>query len=163
MNEALQKLFRNSSARQQETMGFRTEDPQDDTIRMGMEAHVQRTKYSAQEELHRLLPTNTPEVIGIDARTGHRILEHVQGKTLLEVAQEDSEQAYYYLERLKTLIAHLHQNGFVHGDLNMANIIIKKRTCELYIVDPASWDFNAQTDLDSLSRIEDDLHKATQK
>lgn len=83
-----------------------------------------RTKREAML-LHRakLLGVATPIVLDVDLRSGTIILEHIQGRK----AKDCIEKNAALCKEIARSIAKLHNNGIIHGDLTLDNIIVRER------------------------------------
>jgi serine/threonine protein kinase len=70
---------------------------------------------------------NIVSLIEIGATYG--VMEYFEGKELLEVLQQPITMAVRetIIKQMISGLAHLHQKGFIHGDLHPANILINKK------------------------------------
>ncbi|MFW9970719.1 MAG: KEOPS complex kinase/ATPase Bud32 [Candidatus Odinarchaeota archaeon] len=68
---------------------------------------------------------NVPQVFEIDTSNSTIIMKFIQGVKLKEVLHDldnNKKQAYFY--EIGKLIAMLHMNGHIHGDITTSNILI---------------------------------------
>ncbi|MBY8988984.1 MAG: Kae1-associated serine/threonine protein kinase [Candidatus Lokiarchaeota archaeon] len=78
---------------------------------------------------------NVPQVYEIDTKNSTIVMKYIKGEKLKEalysITDEKKEQ---YLKEVGKIIAILHRNGHVHGDITTSNIIITE-TQEVFIID----------------------------
>jgi serine/threonine protein kinase len=53
----------------------------------------------------------------------------------LATANVESCQLLPLLNQLESILQHIHNTGFIHGDIKPANIMLNKSTCELTVID----------------------------
>lgn len=96
----------------------------------------QRTRMEARMmEKIRRLGIKTPRIIRVDENKGEIEMEFLDGLTLKEflMKTEDKAKISKIAKELGKIIAILHQNNIIHGDITTSNVIIKDN--ELYLID----------------------------
>ena len=84
----------------------------------------------------------TPVIQKIDTGNFSITCEFIEGKTLREELQEGSRNAKARCKSLGALVAKLHSNGIIHGDLTTSNIIVHRG--RLVCLDFVLGDFSAK-------------------
>lgn len=77
---------------------------------------------------------NAPAVLLVDPVEKVIVLEHVEGRSLAELIEEDPAGARRYARELGRQAARLHAAGIAHGDLTTSNVVVT-RNGEVFLVD----------------------------
>ncbi|QOJ78176.1 Kae1-associated kinase Bud32 [Infirmifilum lucidum] len=82
-----------------------------------------------------MLGINVPHVIYIDAQRGILVTSFIRGRRLKEVLDEGADGAMVseLLRQAGFIVAKLHTNGIIHGDLTTSNFIVCDG--ELWLID----------------------------
>ncbi|MFX1574531.1 MAG: KEOPS complex kinase/ATPase Bud32 [Promethearchaeota archaeon] len=68
---------------------------------------------------------NVPQVFEIDPYNSTIIMKYIQGNKLKDILNNlDNIKKNHYFKQLGNIIALLHKNGHIHGDITTSNIII---------------------------------------
>jgi len=68
---------------------------------------------------------NVPQVFEIDSTNSTIIMKYIQGDKLKDILSDlDNDQKTKYFNEIGRIIAVLHKNGEIHGDITTSNIII---------------------------------------
>ena len=76
----------------------------------------------------------TPTIFFVDLADSNIILEFVQGKQVKQILRDLSEEERRHLcKHIGTLIARLHINDIMHGDLTTSNMILNPRSKVVFL------------------------------
>ncbi|RLG14719.1 MAG: Kae1-associated kinase Bud32 [Candidatus Nanohalarchaeota archaeon] len=85
-----------------------------------------RDEYLNIVKLHQMLSQNIPAVYDYDEKDDSIIMETIEGQTLEKIHRK-IEKEPGLIEELGKIIATMHNNDFIHGDLNKTNIMLTKQ------------------------------------
>lgn len=90
-----------------------------------------RTRHEAKllEKMQKILPV--PKVISVDEKNKEIILEKINGRKLSKILEKTRVKDIG--KQLGEIIAKMHENGVIHGDLTTSNMVLSKR--KAYIID----------------------------
>ncbi|MFX0142457.1 MAG: KEOPS complex kinase/ATPase Bud32 [Candidatus Hodarchaeota archaeon] len=96
---------------------------------------------------------NVPTVFDLDTVNSIITMKYIQGTKLKEILPklDDSKKKYYFIE-IGKIIANLHKNGHIHGDITTSNIIITPEESTFLI------DFGLHEYSDTIEDKSVDLH-----
>ncbi len=78
---------------------------------------------------------NVPQVFEIDSTNSTIIMKYIQGDKLKDVLSDlDIEQKNKYFNEIGRIIATLHKNGHIHGDITTSNIILTSNK-DIFLID----------------------------
>lgn len=78
---------------------------------------------------------NVPQVFEIDSNNSTIIMKYIQGDKLKDILSDlDNNQKKKYFNEIGRVIATLHKNGHIHGDITTSNIIITLDE-EIFLID----------------------------
>ncbi len=78
---------------------------------------------------------NVPQVFEIDSNNSTIIMKYIQGDKLKDILSDlDNDQKIKYFNEIGRVIATLHKNGHIHGDITTSNIIITPDE-EIFLID----------------------------
>ncbi len=96
---------------------------------------------------------NVPQVYEIDAKNATIVMKYVEGDKLKKIlAKIDDQKRQKYLFEVGQIIARLHLNGHIHGDITTSNILITKEEAIFLI------DFGLHEYSDSIEDKSVDMH-----
>jgi len=74
-----------------------------------------------------LLSVNVPHVVYMDASNGILVTSFVEGRRLKDILDEsvDDEVVHELVRQAGSMVAKLHVNGIIHGDLTTSNLIVQ--------------------------------------
>lgn len=90
-----------------------------------------RTRHEAKllEKIQKILPV--PKVISVDEKNKEIILEKINGRKLSKILEKTRVKDIG--KQLGEIIAKMHENGVIHGDLTTSNMMLSKR--KVYLID----------------------------
>jgi TP53 regulating kinase-like protein len=81
-----------------------------------------------------LLGVNVPDIVYLDAEDGLLVMSYIEGLKLKEVIEKGSnEEILHLLHRAGSMVASLHMNGIIHGDLTTSNFLVSGN--DVWLVD----------------------------
>jgi len=78
---------------------------------------------------------NVPQVFEIDPNNSTIVMKYIQGNKLKDILTRlDDSKKKHYFKKIGHIIALLHKNGHIHGDITTSNIIITKSE-NIFLID----------------------------
>lgn len=85
---------------------------------------------------------NTPQVYEIDKLNSIIVMKYIEGEKLKDLLKKiDHTHKIKYFYEIGRIIAILHENGHIHGDITTSNIIITKEE-EIFLIDFGLHDYS---------------------
>ncbi|MCD6503148.1 MAG: Kae1-associated kinase Bud32 [Thermoplasmata archaeon] len=98
----------------------------------------QRTRKEVKiMHLAKTLGVNTPAIVFTDIENGIIVMEFIEGSNLKELIEgaKSTEAIAPIIRRMGELVGIMHKNDIIHGDLTPANIIVDKKSGEIFFID----------------------------
>ncbi len=93
---------------------------------------LQRTRREARLiKRAREAGVNTPSIISVDENNYTIVMEYIEGERLKEYLYREKDVSI--MEKLGEVVATLHNNRIIHGDLTTSNIILREGN--IYLID----------------------------
>ena len=71
----------------------------------------------------------TPEVYALEAKQGLLVMEYIDGKTAKQSIIDNETDLDALGQSIGRLVAKLHSNEIIHGDLTTSNMLLKQNQC----------------------------------